>query len=70
MAELKAPRLSKRMKTVRAKVDRNKFYALDDALLLVKENAIAKFDDGVYSAKLGGATLDLDFTEASRRTTR
>jgi hypothetical protein len=32
--------------------------------------AIAKFDDGVYSAKLGGATLDLDFTEASRRTTR
>jgi large subunit ribosomal protein L1 len=47
MAEQKAPRLSKHMTTVRAKVDRNKFYALDDALKLVKENAIAKFDESV-----------------------
>ncbi len=47
MAEQKAPRLTKRMTTVRSKVDRNKFYALDDALQLVKENAIAKFDESV-----------------------
>ena len=47
MALQKAPRLTKRMKTVTDKVDRNKFYALDDALKLVKENAIAKFDESV-----------------------
>ena len=38
---------SKRYKAVRAKVDRNKFYALKDALGLVKENATAKFNEGV-----------------------
>jgi ribosomal protein L1 len=43
MAEQKAPRLSKRMKTVRSKVDRNKFYSVDDALKMVKETAVAKF---------------------------
>ena len=47
MAEQKAPRLSKRMKTVRAKVDRSKFYSVDDALKLVKETATAKFDESV-----------------------
>ena len=47
MAEQKAPRLSKRMKTVRAKVDRSKFYSVDDALKLVKESAVAKFDESV-----------------------
>ena len=43
MAEQKTPRLSKRMKVVRAKVDRNKAYPLDDALKIVKETAVAKF---------------------------
>ena len=47
MAEQKAPRLSKRMKTVRAKVDRSKFYSVDDALKLVKDTAVAKFDESV-----------------------
>ena len=47
MAEQKTPRLSKRMKTVRAKVDRSKFYSVDDALKLVKDSAIAKFDESV-----------------------
>jgi hypothetical protein len=32
--------------------------------------AKATFDDGVYSAELDGATLDLDFTKATRTTTR
>ena len=32
--------------------------------------ATATFDDGVYSAELDGATLDLDFTKATRTTTR
>ena len=41
------PKLSKRMKTVRAKVDRSKAYPLDDALKLVKETAVAKFDESV-----------------------
>jgi large subunit ribosomal protein L1 len=47
MAEQKAPRLTKRMKTVRGKVDRSKFYAIDDALKLVKETAVAKFDESI-----------------------
>ena len=37
----------KRMKTVRGKVDRSKTYSVDDALKLVKETAIAKFDESV-----------------------
>jgi large subunit ribosomal protein L1 len=45
--EQKTPRLSKRMKTVRAKVDRSKAYAVDEALALVKQTAVAKFDESV-----------------------
>jgi large subunit ribosomal protein L1 len=47
MAEAKTPRLTKRMKTVRGKVDRSKSYPVDDALKLVKETATAKFDESV-----------------------
>jgi large subunit ribosomal protein L1 len=47
MAEQKTPRLTKRMKTVRSKVDRSKSYPVDDALKLVKETATAKFDESV-----------------------
>jgi large subunit ribosomal protein L1 len=47
MAEEKLLHLSKRMKTVRGKVDRAKSYSVDDALKLVKETAIAKFDESV-----------------------
>ena len=47
MADIKEPRLSKRMKTVRAKVDRSKSYSVDDALKLVKDTAVAKFDESV-----------------------
>ena len=47
MAEQKTPRLSKRMKTVRGKVDRSKAYPIDDALKLVKSTAVAKFDESV-----------------------
>ena len=46
-AEQKTPRLSKRMKTVRSKVDRAKAYSVDEALKLVKDTAIAKFDEAV-----------------------
>lgn len=46
-AEEKLPRLSKRMKLVRGKVDRTKHYSVDDALKLVKETAVAKFDESV-----------------------
>ena len=41
------PKLSKRMKTVRAKVDHGKAYPLDEALQLVKATAVAKFDESV-----------------------
>jgi large subunit ribosomal protein L1 len=41
------PRLSKRMQTVRGKVDRVKSYAVDEALKLVKDTATAKFDESV-----------------------
>ena len=42
-----SPRLSKRMKAVRSKIDHAKAYALDEALKLVKESATAKFDESV-----------------------
>jgi large subunit ribosomal protein L1 len=38
---------SKRLTAVRAKVDRSKNYALPEALALVKENAVAKFDESI-----------------------
>jgi large subunit ribosomal protein L1 len=38
---------SKRLTAVRAKVDRSKSYALTEALALVKENAVAKFDESI-----------------------
>src|SRR5215208_981039 len=47
MATVKEPKLSKRVKTLRAKVDRSKVYTIDDALKLVKETAVAKFDESV-----------------------
>jgi large subunit ribosomal protein L1 len=43
----KLPRLSKRMQTVRAKVEHGKAYPLDEALQLVKATAVAKFDESV-----------------------
>src|SRR2546426_4786700 len=46
-AEQKLPRLSKRMKSVRSKVDRAKAYPVEEALRLVKDTAIAKFDEAV-----------------------
>lgn len=39
--------MSKRYKAIAAKIDRNKQYALTDALSLVKENAVAKFDESI-----------------------
>jgi large subunit ribosomal protein L1 len=46
-AEEKLPNLSKRMQAVRAKVDHGKAYSVDEALKLVKETAVAKFDESV-----------------------
>ena len=43
----KLPKLSKRMKSVRGRVDRSKSYPVDEALKLVKETAVAKFDESV-----------------------
>jgi len=43
----KNPRLSKRMQTVRGRVNREKAYSVDEALTLVKETAVAKFDESV-----------------------
>ena len=39
--------MSKRYKAISSKVDRNKLYALNEALSLVKENAVAKFDESI-----------------------
>lgn len=47
MAEPRQPRLTKRMKAVRGKVDRSRAYPLDEALKLVKQTAVAKFDESV-----------------------
>ena len=40
-------KISKRVKEIQAKVDRNKFYPIDEALTLVKEFATAKFDESI-----------------------
>ncbi|MBS4097315.1 MAG: 50S ribosomal protein L1 [Sulfuricella sp.] len=40
-------KISKRLKAINAKVDRSKFYALNDALVLVKSTANAKFDESI-----------------------
>lgn len=40
-------KISKRVATLRAKVDRTKVYSVDEALSLVKETATAKFDESV-----------------------
>ncbi|HEY0269014.1 MAG TPA: 50S ribosomal protein L1, partial [Methyloradius sp.] len=39
--------ISKRVAAIKAKVDRNKVYAVAEALALVKETATAKFDESV-----------------------
>ncbi len=47
-------KISKRLQALRAKVDRNKLYAVDEALGLVKEAATAKFDESIdVSVNLG-----------------
>jgi large subunit ribosomal protein L1 len=46
-AQQKLPKLSKRMQTVRAKVEHGKAYPLDEALQLVKATAVARFDESV-----------------------
>lgn len=40
-------KVSKRIKALKAKIDRNKAYAIDEALGLVKEAATAKFDESI-----------------------
>ena len=47
-------KLSKRVKAIKAKVDRNKAYAFDNAVALVKEFATAKFNESIdVSVQLG-----------------
>jgi large subunit ribosomal protein L1 len=46
-APQKVPGLSKRLRAARAKVDRSKAYPVDAALQLVKDTAVAKFDESV-----------------------
>lgn len=40
-------RISKRLKAISEKVDRTRYYSLQDALNLVRETAIAKFDESI-----------------------
>lgn len=40
-------KLSKRAAAIKEKIDRNKFYAVNEALALVKETATAKFDESI-----------------------
>lgn len=40
-------KISKRVSALQSKVDRNKFYPIDEALNLVKECATAKFDESI-----------------------
>ncbi len=40
-------KVSKRIAAIQAKIDRNKFYPVTEALALVKETAVAKFDESI-----------------------
>ena len=40
-------KLSKRMRAIKEKVDRNRAYSLSEALALAKETALAKFDESI-----------------------
>ncbi len=54
-------KLPKRYAALRAKVDSNKLYALDEALALVKECAVAKFDESIdVAVSLGVDTRKSD----------
>jgi len=46
--------LSKRTQALRAKIDRNRNYALDEAIGLIKETATAKFDESIDIAIILG----------------
>ncbi len=48
------PRLSKRTRAIRAKVEQNKSYPVDAALALIKQTATAKFDESVDVAVVLG----------------
>jgi large subunit ribosomal protein L1 len=48
------PRLSKRTRAIRAKVELNKSYPVGDALSLIKQTATAKFDESVDAAVVLG----------------
>jgi large subunit ribosomal protein L1 len=48
------PRVSKRTKTIRAKVEANKSYSIETALSLIKQTATAKFDESVDAAVVLG----------------
>ncbi len=47
-------RVSKRAKAIRAKVEVNKSYAINEALALIKQTATAKFDESVDAAVVLG----------------
>ena len=47
-------KISKRLKALKSKVDRNKNYAIDEALVMVKESATAKFDESVDASIILG----------------
>jgi len=49
-------KLSKRTQALRAKIDRNAVYPVDQALGLIKETATAKFDESVDAAIQLGIT--------------
>jgi large subunit ribosomal protein L1 len=48
------PRLSKRAKAIRAKIEANKSYPVDAALTLIKQTATARFDESVDVAVVLG----------------
>ncbi|RMD51877.1 50S ribosomal protein L1 [Candidatus Parcubacteria bacterium] len=41
------PKISKRLKEAKAKIEKDKLYSLEEAIKLVKENATAKFDESI-----------------------
>ncbi len=54
--------VSKRLQALKAKVDRNKAYGIDEALGLVKEAATAKFDESIDLA----VNLGVDFRKSDQ----